>query len=87
MKVIIIGGGWAGVSAGIKPEPSGRFPEGSWLVKKARLRRFFSPETVGTVCAEGANSPPDRVLRMAKPYGAICRPQVSRSIRIQSEGL
>ena len=57
------------------------------LVKKARLQRSFSPETVGTVCAEGANSPPDRVLRTAKPYGAICRPQVSRSIRIQSEGL
>lgn len=42
---------------------------------------------VNALAGVGANSPPDRVLRTAKPYGAICRPQVSRSIRIQSEGL
>ena len=52
----------------------------SGLSSSSVLRTLF-----GNVFSKAENSPPDRVLRTAKLYGAICRAQVSRSVRIQSE--
>ena len=76
----------AGVSAGIKPEPSGRFPEGSWLVKKARLRRFFR-QKLSVLFAPKAQTP--------RPIGCCARRSLtgpfadrrSAGGELQSEGL